>query len=90
MTELEAEIGAVLERYVSHWNDWEMDAVKGLWDPDEPEPIYVAEEAPAHIGWEALDRYWQVSEPGVQSTSSGSRNCGRVRSLLGWRTRSTP
>lgn len=63
MAELEAEIGAVLERYVAHWNDWEMDAVKGLWDPDEPEPIYVAEEAPAHIGWDALDRYWQVSEP---------------------------
>jgi hypothetical protein len=63
MAELEAEIGAVLERYVSHWNEWEMDAVKWLWDADEPEPIYVAEEAPAHIGWEELDRYWQVAEP---------------------------
>jgi hypothetical protein len=63
MTGLQEEVADVLGRYVAHWNAWEMDALKALWDADEEEPIYVAEETPALIGWEALGRYWQVSEP---------------------------
>ena len=63
MSDLKDEIGTLLDRYVAHWNAWEMDAVRGLWDPDEAEPIYVAEESPALVGWDALARYWQVSEP---------------------------
>lgn len=63
MSTLKDEVTAVLERYVAHWNAWEMDAVKALWDADEKEPIYVAEETPPLIGWDALDRYWAVSEP---------------------------
>ena len=54
MSDLKDEIGTLLDRYVAHWNAWEMDAVRGLWDPDEAEPIYVAEESPALVGWDAL------------------------------------
>ncbi len=63
MSDLKDDIGTLLDRYVAHWNAWEMDAVRGLWDPDEAEPIYVAEESPALVGWDALALYWQVSEP---------------------------
>jgi len=63
MTAIHDEVADVLNRYVAHWNDWEMDAVRALWDPDEAEPIYVAEETPPMIGWDALARYWKVSEP---------------------------
>jgi hypothetical protein len=57
------EIDAVLKRYVERWNVWDMAAVRTLWDADEPEPIYVAEEREALIGWDALAGYWKVSEP---------------------------
>ena len=53
MTGLNEEVAEVLDSYVAHWNAWEMDALRALWDADEKEPIYVAEETPALIGWEA-------------------------------------
>ncbi|MSO64261.1 MAG: hypothetical protein EXQ85_00395 [Alphaproteobacteria bacterium] len=63
MTDLRAEIHAVLTTYVERWNAWEMAALRAMWDADEPEPIYVAEERDALIGWDALAAYWKVSEP---------------------------
>jgi len=63
MATLYDDIRAVLDRYVERWNAWDMAALRALWDPEEPEPIYVAEEREALIGWEALASYWKVGEP---------------------------
>ena len=52
-------IGGVLTDLSARWSELAFDRMKGLWDPDEPAPVYVAEEL-RHplVGWEAFDEYW--------------------------------
>ena len=62
---LTGEIEAVLAAYVEAWNDYEMRTLRRMWDAEEAEPIYVAEECDPLIGWEALARYWHIDNPGA-------------------------
>ena len=55
---LHDELQAFFDDYVAKWNRNDSAAMKALWDLDEPEPIYVAEEREPLIGWQALEAYW--------------------------------
>ena len=63
MSTLTEEIQEVLDTYVAHWNAYETDAMVNLWDRDEPDPIYVAEELDPLRGWDALEAYWRGANP---------------------------
>ncbi len=63
MSTLAEDIQTVLDTYVAHWNEYNADAMIALWDRDEPEPIYVAEEIDPLRGWDALERYWRGADP---------------------------
>ncbi|MCB2109217.1 MAG: nuclear transport factor 2 family protein [Rhodobacteraceae bacterium] len=55
---LHDEIKAVLDDYIAKWNVYDIPGMKALWDSDEAEPIYVAEERDPIIGWQAMETYW--------------------------------
>lgn len=63
MADLHDEVQTVLEQYVAHWNAYETDAMIALWDRDEPDPIYVAEELDPLRGWDAIEAYWRGADP---------------------------
>lgn len=63
MASLQEDIQTVLDRYVAHWNAYEIDAMMALWDRDEPDPIYVAEELDPLRGWDAIEAYWRGADP---------------------------
>ena len=59
---VEADIIAVIQRYVACAATMDFAGRKALWDADEPEPILCPEEASeALIGWQAMDAYWSQS-----------------------------
>jgi hypothetical protein len=62
MSSAEAEIIAVIQRYVGCAASMDFAGRKALWDADEPEPILCPEEASEPlIGWQAMDAYWSRS-----------------------------
>jgi hypothetical protein len=63
--ELHAAIAAVLDEYFTRWSASDMEGLQELWDADEPDPIYVAEEREPLIGWEAVRGYWRPPRPGM-------------------------
>ncbi len=53
----------ILAAYERCWNEHRITALEELWDADEPNPIYVAEEvANTLIGWDAIRAYWHAAE----------------------------
>jgi hypothetical protein len=50
---------ALLSELEARWSRLELGRMRELWDPGDPQPIYVAEEL-RHpvVGWEAFDEYW--------------------------------
>ncbi len=63
MGSLQNEIQATLEQYVAHWNDYDVESMIALWDRDESDPIYVAEELDPLRGWDAMEAYWRGADP---------------------------
>lgn len=63
MTDLSETITNVLTTYVDHWNEYDVDPMIAMWDEEEPEPIYIAEEREPLIGWDAIKGYWQGADP---------------------------
>jgi hypothetical protein len=61
---LHDEITAFLDDYVAKWNAYDSTGLKAMWDADEREPIYVAEEREPLIGWAALEAYWAAGASG--------------------------
>ncbi|MDA0367811.1 MAG: nuclear transport factor 2 family protein [Proteobacteria bacterium] len=56
---LQDDIGAVIESLEVAWKAHDFAAVKALWDTDDPQPIYIAEEAEKPFTtWPEIDRYW--------------------------------
>ena len=56
---LEAEITAVIEALEAAWKAHNFAAIKALWDTDDLQPVYIAEEAEkAFTSWAEIDRYW--------------------------------
>ncbi len=58
MSELGEEVLPVLESLTKAWCVADYDGVLALWDQDEHDPIYVAEEAPTLVGWDAIRAYF--------------------------------
>lgn len=70
---LSAEIQAFLDRYAAIYNRQDYPALLAMWDRDDPNPIYIAEEIdPPMHGWSLLDAYFNP-KPGVQ-VLDGIRN----------------
>lgn len=63
-SELDAEITAFLARYADAYNRQDYDALLNLWDRDDPEVFYIAEEIdPPMKGWKLIEAYF--ARPGV-------------------------
>ena len=64
MANLNGEIEAVLSQAEEIWNSQDYARLKELWDTDDAEPFYLAEEQDDWLfGWEQLEKYW-VPVPG--------------------------
>ncbi|GIW07305.1 MAG: hypothetical protein KatS3mg060_2110 [Dehalococcoidia bacterium] len=59
MAELREELALLLDTWQTYWRTKNFDGLAELWDQDEPEPLYVAEEAiePMH-SHAAIRAYW--------------------------------
>ena len=67
MADLNAEIEIVLHQAAEIWNSQNYARLKELWDTDDPEPFYLAEEQDNWVfGWKQLEKYW-VPAPGKRS-----------------------
>ena len=74
------ELTAFFDDYIAKWNRNDAAGLKAMWDMDEPEPIYVAEEREPLIGWpaktfSAIDR--SGNNPGCWCTTAIPRCCAR-------------
>ncbi|MGI9344386.1 MAG: nuclear transport factor 2 family protein [Gammaproteobacteria bacterium] len=64
MADVQAEIEQVFRDYQDIWNSQDRGQLKELWDADDPDPFYLAEEQNDwRFGWEAVEKYW-VPNPG--------------------------
>ena len=62
--ELSAEIDAFLNEYEDLWNIQDPAGLIALWDQDDPEPFYLAEEQDTwRIGWDQVKDYWDPQGP---------------------------
>ncbi|HJP04143.1 MAG: nuclear transport factor 2 family protein [Gammaproteobacteria bacterium] len=67
--ELTAEIDAALNEYEALWDKQDPAGLIALWDQDDSEPFYLAEEQDEwRIGWDQVKDYWNPGGPG--STTS--------------------
>jgi hypothetical protein len=57
---LHEELTAFLNDYFAAWNVYDAARMRALWDTEEKDVIYLAEECEPHIGWDAIDGYWGV------------------------------
>lgn len=70
---LSAEIQAFLDRYAEVYNRQDYPALLAMWDRDDANPIYIAEEVdPPLQGWNLINAYFNP-KPGVQ-VLDGIRN----------------
>lgn len=59
MADLNAEIETVLNQAAEIWNSQDYAGLKELWDTDDPEPFYLAEEQDDWVfSWKQLEKYW--------------------------------
>jgi hypothetical protein len=66
---LTAEIDAVLNEYEALWDKQDTAGLAALWDQNDPEPFYLAEEQDEwRIGWEQVMEYFDP--PGESTTDS--------------------
>ena len=80
-SELREALEAVIAEYERCWSSLDFDGLQKLWDPDEPEPIYVAEEAlEPLVGYPAIERYWASSKAGIDRARIRTKDL-QVRSI---------
>lgn len=80
-SEVREAVEAVITRYEHCWGRLDFAGLRELWDPDEPEPIYVAEELrePA-IGYPDIERYWSTSKATIDRAKIRTKDL-QVRSI---------
>lgn len=69
-SDVTAEIQQVIKQTEANWNTQDFSTVLDLWDRDEPEPYYLAEERDEWlIGWDQLNGYLNppVRNPAVEA-----------------------
>ena len=59
-TDLHRELTQFLDAYFAAWNVYDQAGMRALWDTDETDVLYLAEECEPHIGWAAINSYWGV------------------------------
>jgi len=70
MSDLQQEIEQLFHDYEVIWNSQELARLKELWDEDDPDPFYLAEEqGDWKFGWDAVERYW-TPNPGKSALES--------------------
>jgi len=70
MSQLQQEIEEVFRAYEEIWNSQDLARLKELWDEEDPNPFYLAEEQDDwKFGWDAVERYW-VPNPGKSALES--------------------
>jgi hypothetical protein len=70
MSDLQQEIEQLFSEYAAIWNSQELARLKELWDEDDPDPFYLAEEQDGwKFGWDAVERYWEPT-PGKSNLES--------------------
>lgn len=63
MADLHSELEALLADFEDRWCRLKPTELRGLWDPAEENPFYIAEEVPAPMyGWDVIEPYWRESE----------------------------
>ena len=60
MDPLQSELAGFLDAYFEAWNAYDVDRMCALWDGDEANVIYLAEECDPHIGWPSILAYWNI------------------------------
>ena len=80
-SEVREAVEAVIAEYERCWAGLDFAGLRELWDPDEPEPIYVAEELlePA-VGYPAIEAYWAKSTATIDRAKIRTAKL-RVRSI---------
>lgn len=79
---LSTEIQAWLDRYREFYNRQDYDSLLKMWDADEPNVIYMAEEIdPAMKGWPMLRAYFNP-RPGVQVLDGIRNRYSKVRAHM--------
>lgn len=75
MSTVQAEVTALITRYVGYSETMDFAGKKALWDHDDPSPLLMPEEAPAPlIGWQAIDSYWSKSRVVMETLKSTTAN----------------
>jgi hypothetical protein len=70
MGDVQQEIVELFRDYEAIWNSQDLARLKELWDEDDPNPFYLAEEqGDWKFGWEAVEKYW-VPTPGKSMLDS--------------------
>lgn len=59
-TPLHDELSAFLDAYFEAWNRYDVPAMRALWDEDEKDVLYLAEESEPRHGWDRILAYWGV------------------------------
>lgn len=68
MGNIKQEIENTLERYRDCWSRLDFEGLRGLWDVDEPAPLYIPEESPAPLtSWPRIEAYWAATRSATRS-----------------------
>ena len=63
MSDLQNELQDLLRRFEDIWSRLKPTQLRELWDPNESDPYYIAEEiAEPMYGWETIEPYWAQAE----------------------------
>ncbi len=62
MSDIRQAIEITLERYRDCWSRLDFEGLRGLWDTEEPAPLYIPEESPAPLlDWARIEAYWTAT-----------------------------
>jgi hypothetical protein len=70
---IEAGLTDLLRQWDEHWNNLDFDWLSGLWERDNPRPIYIGEEYPGPlIGPDEIDRHWAGTASRIKAATVSS------------------
>jgi hypothetical protein len=62
MSDIFQAVENTLDAYRDCWSRLDFDGLRGLWDTDEPAPLYVPEESPVPLlDWPGIEAYWAAT-----------------------------
>ncbi len=65
-----AALKGVIADYEKCWNARDYQALRKLWDPEDPNPVYIAEEVEqAMLDWDTIEAYWQGNQDMISDIS---------------------